>query len=73
MGGEVIIITQDPDDQPPTGTPEQTGARLFSEPRRKPKLALTNVHLSFDDNATAEDISTAVRRVLDLSHDLQRQ
>jgi hypothetical protein len=60
MGGEVIIITQDPDLRTPPTDPPKT-VTVTS------KVTLAQVNLKFTDEASAADIGHAVQRALSIA------
>lgn len=60
MGGEVIIITQDPDARTPDTPPEPT-----------PKVQLANVSILFSDFAHPSEVANAVNQVLTLAQQVR--
>lgn len=60
MGGEVIIISQDPDVRTPD---PDTSLQLHTAPKH-PRCQVTQTTIKFSDEATTEDITRAVRQVL---------
>lgn len=68
MGGEVIIIAQDPDVVlDPPGTP--IGARSQRLP--VPKIQVTQVSLKFTDHASPDEVALAVRQALSFGDSLK--
>ena len=64
MGGEVIIIGQDPDVTTPVD-PNTTNA-----PKSKQMFSVTQFGLKYTDNATPRQIAEAVFQVLDAAKKL---
>lgn len=75
MGGQVIIIAQDPDARSPDlpGAPAELQAKLERGRKREPRVQVTNTTLQFAEDATPTEISEAVHKVLKLGQALKEQ